>query len=96
MSNLILDAEALYTELLAGVRQLWRPEMVLLGVWSGGAWLAERLAADMGTNPADLPGIGKPGVISSTLHRDDFSERGMHRAPPPPRSRSRWTAPTSC
>jgi pyrimidine operon attenuation protein / uracil phosphoribosyltransferase len=71
MSNLILDAEALYTELRSGMRQLWQPGMSLLGIWSGGAWLAERLAAD-------LPALGKPGVISSTLHRDDFSERGMH------------------
>ena len=74
MSNLILDAEALYTEMRAGVQAMWRPGMALLGIWSGGAWLAERLAADL----ADLPGIGKPGVISSTLHRDDFSERGLH------------------
>ena len=73
MSTLTLDAEALYTELRAGVQQLWRPGMALMGVWSGGAWLAERLAADL---PASL-GVGKPGVISSTLHRDDFSERGM-------------------
>jgi pyrimidine operon attenuation protein/uracil phosphoribosyltransferase len=73
MSNLILDAEALYTELRAGVQQLWRPGMALMGIWSGGAWLAERLAADL---PASLA-VGKPGVISSTLHRDDFSARGM-------------------
>ena len=71
MTALTLDAEALYTELRSGVRQLWQPGMCLLGIWSGGAWLAERLAAD-------LPGLGKPGVISSTLHRDDFSARGMH------------------
>ena len=70
MSTLTLDAEALYTELRAGVQQLWRPGMALMGIWSGGAWLAERLAAD-------LPDTGKPGVISSTLHRDDFSARGM-------------------
>jgi len=70
MSNLILDAEALYTDLRSGVRQLWQPGMALLGIWSGGAWLAERLASD-------LPDLGKPGVISSTLHRDDFSARGM-------------------
>ena len=73
MSNLILDAEALYAELRAGVQQLWRPGMALMGIWSGGAWLAERLAADL---PATLA-VGKPGVISSTLHRDDFSARGM-------------------
>ena len=44
--------------------------MALLGIWYGGAWLAERLHADMG-----LP--GKAGVISSTLHRDDFGARGL-------------------
>ena len=70
MTPLTLDAEALYTTLCSGVRQLWQPGMALLGIWSGGAWLAERLAAD-------LPELGKPGVISSTLHRDDFSARGM-------------------
>ena len=70
MSALILDAEALYTELRSGVQTLWRPGMALMGIWSGGAWLAERLVAD-------LPQLGKPAVISSTLHRDDFSARGM-------------------
>ena len=67
------DAEALYRQLLTGVRALWRPGMALMGIWSGGAWLVERLAVDL----ADLPGMDKPGVISSTLHRDDFSARGM-------------------
>ncbi|HWH83366.1 MAG TPA: bifunctional pyr operon transcriptional regulator/uracil phosphoribosyltransferase PyrR, partial [Burkholderiaceae bacterium] len=43
-----LDAEALYTELLAGVRALLTPSTVLVGIWSGGAWLAERLQRDLG------------------------------------------------
>ena len=43
MSTLALDAEALYLELLRGVRALFRPGMRLVGVTSGGAWLAERL-----------------------------------------------------
>jgi pyrimidine operon attenuation protein/uracil phosphoribosyltransferase len=73
MTTLTLDAEALYTELRSGVQQLWRPGMALLGIWSGGAWLAERLATDLGA----ALGAGKAGVISSSLHRDDFSERGM-------------------
>jgi len=73
MSTLTLDAEALYTELRAGVQTLWRPGMALMGIWSGGAWLAERLAADL----PELLGPAKPAVISSTLHRDDFSARGM-------------------
>ena len=65
-----LDAEALYTELADGVRRLLPPGGVLVGIWSGGAWLAERLQRDLG-----LPGA--PGVISSTLHRDDFGARGL-------------------
>ncbi len=65
-----LDAEALYAELRHGVRGLLRDEAALVGIWSGGAWLAERLQRDLG-----LP--GQPGVISSTLHRDDFHERGL-------------------
>ena len=39
MSSLTLDAEALYAELRSGVRSLWRPDMVVMGIWSGGAWL---------------------------------------------------------
>ena len=70
MSTLILDAEALYTELRAGVGALLRPDTVLVGIWSGGAWLAERLQAD-------LQRKGPAGVLSSTLHRDDFGERGL-------------------
>ncbi|HNU11923.1 MAG TPA: bifunctional pyr operon transcriptional regulator/uracil phosphoribosyltransferase PyrR [Rubrivivax sp.] len=71
--KLQLDAEALYAELLVGVRNLLQPEAVLVGIWSGGAWLAERLHADLG-----LP--GRPGVISSALHRDDFGSRGLAAA----------------
>ena len=65
-----LDAEALYAELLGGVRGLLDAQTVLVGIWSGGAWLAERLQADLGRG-------GAAGVISSTLHRDDFGSRGM-------------------
>ena len=70
MTTLLLDAEALYADLLRGVRRLIQPEMVLVGIWSGGAWLAELLQRDLG-----LP--GEPGVISSSLHRDDFGSKGM-------------------
>lgn len=70
MSTLALDAEALYLELLRGVRALFRPGMRLVGVTSGGAWLAERLQRDLGLTE-------RPGVISSSMHRDDFASRGM-------------------
>jgi pyrimidine operon attenuation protein / uracil phosphoribosyltransferase len=70
MSSLNLDAEALYADLVAGVRGLMQPDSVLVGIWSGGAWLAERLQRD-------LKRPGEHGVISSALHRDDFNSRGM-------------------
>ena len=70
MSQIALDAEALYLDLLAGVRPLLAGDAVLVGIWSGGAWLAERLQRDL-----NRP--GEHGVISSALHRDDFRSRGL-------------------
>ena len=72
-----LNAESLYAELRQGVQALLRPGAALVGIWSGGAWLAERLQRDL-----SLPGGDKAyGVISSMLHRDDFSERGLVVSP---------------
>jgi len=68
--TLTLDAEALYRELLRGVKALCQPETRLVGVTSGGAWLAERLQRDLRL-------AGEHGVISSALHRDDFARRGL-------------------
>jgi pyrimidine operon attenuation protein / uracil phosphoribosyltransferase len=70
MASLHLDAEALYADLLGGVRSLLRQDTALVGIWSGGAWLAERLQRDLNLT-------GEPGTISSTLHRDDFGSRGL-------------------
>ena len=70
MSTLALDAEALYAELLRGVRGLCTPETRLVGVTSGGAWLAERLQREL-----KLP--GEHGTLSSSMHRDDFAQRGL-------------------
>jgi pyrimidine operon attenuation protein/uracil phosphoribosyltransferase len=70
LSNLTLDAEALYRELLRGVQSIRQPAMRLVGITSGGAWLAERLQRDL-----SLP--GQVGIISSTMHRDDFAQRGL-------------------
>ena len=76
-----LDAEALYASLRDGVRGLLAARAVhasseppaLVGIWSGGAWLAERLQRDL----HDLNLASAHGVISSALHRDDFSARGL-------------------
>lgn len=73
MTSLTLDAEALYREVLRGIRQLLstydRPPR-LVGVASGGVWLAERLRADLALAD-DI------GTLSSAMHRDDFSQRGL-------------------
>jgi pyrimidine operon attenuation protein/uracil phosphoribosyltransferase len=73
MSSLVLDAEALYADLLRGMRQQfaahYRPPR-LVGVASGGAWLAQRLQTDLGLAD-DI------GILSSSMHRDDFSQRGL-------------------
>lgn len=70
MSLLTLDAEALYRELLRGAQALVHAQTKLVGITSGGAWLAQRLQQDWG-----LPGT--PGIISSAMHRDDFAQRGL-------------------
>ena len=67
---LALDAEALYRELLRGVRSMLTPTTHLAGIASGGAWLAERLQKDLGLE-------GPAGVLSSVMHRDDFAQRGL-------------------
>ena len=70
---LMLDAEALYGELMHSVGSMLRPGMRLLGVTSGGAWLAQRLQRDLD--------LREPvGIISSAMHRDDYARRGMTQA----------------
>jgi pyrimidine operon attenuation protein/uracil phosphoribosyltransferase len=70
-----LDAEALYGQLLAAVRtllgQLPAGQVHLVGIYSGGSWLAERLHQDLG-----LP--GKPGMLDISFYRDDFARIGLH------------------
>lgn len=67
-----LNAEALYLELLCSLQTLlasYPKPPRLVGVASGGAWLAERLQKDLGLNDPI-------GVLSSVMHRDDFASRG--------------------
>jgi pyrimidine operon attenuation protein/uracil phosphoribosyltransferase len=75
MSSLTLDAEALYADLLHALQQLiaaYPPNAKphLVGVASGGVWLAERLQQD-------LKLAGPVGILSSSMHRDDFAQRGL-------------------
>ena len=73
MSSLTLDAEALYLDLLKALQLMMSSYAVppqLVGIASGGVWLAERLQKD-------LKLTGKTGTLSSSMHRDDFSSRGL-------------------
>ena len=73
MSSLTLDAEALYRDLLNAVRLLmasYSEPVWLVGVASGGVWLAARLQSDLKLS-------GKIGILSSAMHRDDFAKRGL-------------------
>ena len=70
MSALALNAEALYQEMLRGVRSMCTANTRLVGITSGGAWLADRLHRDLGLS-------GESGQVSSVMHRDDFAQRGL-------------------
>ena len=70
LGHLSLDAQALYGQMLTDLRERLGPTAHLVGITSGGAWLAERLHVDLGRSPA-------LGVVSSSMHRDDFAQRGM-------------------
>src|ERR1700722_19472116 len=70
-----IDAEALYRALLDQIRTVYGDQpategVVLAGIHSGGAWLAERLAHDL-----KLPDCG---VVNVALHRDDYAKKGLH------------------
>jgi pyrimidine operon attenuation protein/uracil phosphoribosyltransferase len=68
-----LNAEALYLELRHSLQLLlasYPQPPRLVGVASGGAWLAERLQKDLGLKDPI-------GVLSSVMHRDDFASRGL-------------------
>ena len=71
-----LDAETTYAELARRVREhiAGRGSVapVLVGVHTGGVWLAERLRADLGIAP-------EVGILDVSFYRDDYSQGGLTR-----------------
>ena len=67
------DAEALYRELLQQVRHglAGVENAAIVGIHSGGAWLAQRLAHDLGIE-------GRLGFIDVSFYRDDYAKKGLH------------------
>ena len=66
-----MNAEQSYLKLLELLRQRKASgeAFELAGLAMGGAWIAQRLAADLG--------LSHCGVINVAFHRDDYAEKGM-------------------
>jgi pyrimidine operon attenuation protein / uracil phosphoribosyltransferase len=75
-----LDAESIYRQLAARAREHYaagvRPKLV--GVHTGGVWLAERLRDEL--KVAD-----KVGILDVSFYRDDFDQSGLKPAVRPSR-----------
>jgi len=67
------EAEALLGALVAAMRPHAGPAMALVGIHTGGVWLAQRLHAALG--------LSVPlGSIDVSFHRDDYASKGLRRA----------------
>ncbi len=71
MHDTLPDAEDLLARLALAIASDLTPETALVGIHTGGAWVAERLHAQLG--------IAQPlGVLDISFYRDDFSRIGLH------------------
>ncbi len=68
-----LDAEALYQVLAKQVKNglAQADNVAIVGIYSGGAWLAERLAAELQLKE-------RLGFIDVSFYRDDYAQKGLH------------------
>ncbi|MBI4742714.1 MAG: bifunctional pyr operon transcriptional regulator/uracil phosphoribosyltransferase PyrR [Betaproteobacteria bacterium] len=65
------EAEAQCAELAALIRPQLAPDTALIGIHSGGVWVARRLR--------ELLGLAEEiGMIDVSFYRDDFGEKGLH------------------
>jgi pyrimidine operon attenuation protein / uracil phosphoribosyltransferase len=73
MPNPEFDAEALYKVLAERVKTglAGAEHVAVVGIHSGGAWLAERLAAELQLDD-------RLGFIDVSFYRDDYAEKGLH------------------
>jgi len=65
------DAEAQCAELAELIRPQLRPDTLLVGIHSGGVWVAHRLRELLGLST-------EIGLIDVSFYRDDYGERGLH------------------
>lgn len=69
-----LDAEALCEVLIEQMRPAVSADTAMVGIHTGGVWLAQRLHAALGLT-APL------GSIDVAFYRDDFGAKGLHAKP---------------
>ena len=65
------DPEHLLLQLAEAIRPMITPQTALVGIHSGGAWIAERLQTLLGE---DIP----LGTLDISFYRDDFNRIGLH------------------
>ena len=66
------EPERLLEALVTQMQPATGPDTGIVGIYTGGAWVAERLHRALGVK-APL------GLLAVTLHRDDFARIGLHR-----------------
>ena len=75
MTSNALNANALYekmrNELGALLAQGKKPEPLMIGIHTGGVWLAEKLHSDLEISE-------QLGVLDISFHRDDFEQSGLN------------------
>ena len=65
------DVDPLIAQLAAAIAPILTPDTVIVGIHTGGAWVAGRLHALLGCK---LP----LGTLDISFYRDDFSRIGLH------------------
>ena len=70
------DTEQLCAKLIEELRPVITPRTAMVGIYTGGLWLAERLHRALGIK-ASL------GALDISFYRDDFSTSGLHHTVQP-------------
>jgi len=72
--NPLPDAEKLCAQLVAELRPAVKQSTAMIGLYTGGVWLAQRLHAALGvTEPL--------GTMDIAFYRDDYHQQGLARDP---------------
>ena len=72
--SVLPDAELLCAQLIAELKPLVGPNSAMIGLYTGGVWLAERLHAGLALS-APL------GTMDIAFYRDDYHKQGLARDP---------------